>query len=215
MAGMMGMECPQISLWASWLCCPELLCVLFLFNVMTIVDFWNQCFSMWTSNLASYSLFSTPYPIKKRTSVCKAVGTIREASWNGCWRPVTIVVGVFYTARYHESVNTVMSNLFITTDYWTRTQKHGSSYMWICLVKKGTWDSNTASPYGMCHFLLLQVIAGKFDLIRLCVCCQVTGPLDLDPCRGGFDPLAKCQCNLLQKTVRKTATRCHLWSVLT
>lgn len=42
---------------------------------------------------------------------------------------MAIVVGVFCTALYRESVNTVMSNLFITTDYWTRAQKHGSSYM--------------------------------------------------------------------------------------
>lgn len=73
----------------SW----TVVCVLFLFNVMTIVDFWNQCFSMWISNLASYSLISTPYPIKKRTSICvklwvpsgKFLGMAVEGQWPLLW----------------------------------------------------------------------------------------------------------------------------------
>lgn len=63
------------------------------------------------------------FPIKERTSICKAVDTIREACCHGSRRPVTIIVVVFCIARYHESVNTVMLNLFIKTDYWTRAQK--------------------------------------------------------------------------------------------
>lgn len=132
---------------------------------------------------------------QKRTSVCRSRGcrAVREASCVGCWKPVAIVVAVFCTALYHESVNTVMSNLFITTDYWTRAQKRGSSYMWICLVKKGSWDSNSVTtwdvplpsqrPSFLLSFLVLQVIAARSGSIRLCVGCQVTCPLDLDSCR--------------------------------
>lgn len=92
--------------------------------LLTIADFWNQCFSMWPSDLASLLLVLHPLPpIKERTSICRAVDTIREACCHGFWRPVTILVVVFCIAWHHESVNTVMPNLFIKTDYWTRAQK--------------------------------------------------------------------------------------------
>lgn len=68
------LECPQISLWVSWLCCPVFACVLFLFNVIDYSGFLKSVFSMWTSNLASCSLACTLYSIEKRTSVCKSRG---------------------------------------------------------------------------------------------------------------------------------------------
>lgn len=92
--------------------------------LLTIADFWNQCFSMWPSYLAPLLLVPHPLPpIKERTSICKAVDTIREVCCHGFWKPVTIIVVVFCIAWYHESVNTVMPNLFIKTNYWTRAWK--------------------------------------------------------------------------------------------
>lgn len=136
----------------SWLCSPVLVCVLFLFNVIDYSRFLKSVFSVWTSNLASCSLSCTLYSIKKRTSVCKNRGCHQGSFLCGCWKPVTIVVGVFCTALYHESVNTVMSNLFITTDYWTRAQKCGSSYMWICWWRREA-ETVTEVTHGMCHYL--------------------------------------------------------------
>lgn len=110
--------------------CQLLLCVSIIIRLysylmlLTLADFWNQCFPMWPSYLTS--LLPVPHflsPIKERTSICQAVDTIREACCHGSWRPVTIIVVVFCIAWYHESVDTVMRNLFIKTDYWTRAQK--------------------------------------------------------------------------------------------
>lgn len=46
LAGVMGVECPQISLWMSWLCCPVFACVLFLFNVIDYSGFLKSVFSV-------------------------------------------------------------------------------------------------------------------------------------------------------------------------
>lgn len=98
--------------------------LLFLFDVTDYSRFLKSVFFHMTL-LPCFLIPCVPMlpPIKERTSICKAVDTIREACCHGFWRPVTIVVVVFCIAWYHESVNTVMLNLFIKTDYWTRAQK--------------------------------------------------------------------------------------------
>lgn len=178
--------------------------------LLTIADFWNQCFpcELPTLHPVPWPVLFTP--LRKEPASVKAVGAIREASCVGCWKPVTIVVGVFCTALYHESVNTVMSNLFITTDYWTRTQKHGSSYTWICLVKKGSWGSDSVT-HGMCRYLksLLPPVARHCwqSWLNDCVGCQVTCPLDVDSYRGKIWPLSQIAYGICYRWKQKSSLR--------
>lgn len=194
--------------WLVWwvLECPQVVCgclgsaALYLrvfysyLMLLTIADFWNQCFpcELPTLHPVPWPVLFTP--LRKEPASVKAVGAIREASCVGCWKPVTVVVGVFCTALYHESVNTVVSNLFITTDYWTRAQKHGSSYTWICLVKKGSWGSDSISTWDVpLSKPLLPPVARHCwqSWLNDCVGCQVTYPLDVDSYRGKIWPLSQ------------------------
>lgn len=73
--------------------------ILFLFNVIDYSRFLKSVF-FYVTLLPCISITCAPSlpPIKERTSICKAVDTIREACCHGFQQPVTIIVVVFCIA---------------------------------------------------------------------------------------------------------------------
>lgn len=132
--------------------------ILFLFNVIDYSRFLKSVFFHVTPLPCILTVPHPPPPIKERTSICKAVDTIRESCWHGLSRPVTIIVVVFCIAWYHESVNTVIPNLFIKTT-GSELRNHGYVVREFVLWRREARAGDEQLPY--CRVLLQVFLAVK------------------------------------------------------